>query len=183
MSATKASRLSRGDVGAWVFKGNPDKVWDYFGERDDTGRQPGDVDPNGGWTLGRTYRNALIEPGDLFVLWITGSVEPGIHEIGTVTGEVTLTTFEDDYLIDETRRGRPVDWVETRPVLLRNPVRLDQMKADPTISRCEQIRAPRGSNPSYLSPEELAALVPLIQTSYLRKAGWTATRLKKAGIN
>ncbi len=50
----KNQKLSHKDVGAWVFKGNPDEVWDYFVELADSGRKRGTVDDSGGWTRGST---------------------------------------------------------------------------------------------------------------------------------
>lgn len=58
---------SRSDVGAWVFKGNPEQTWDYFSAVVDEGRLPG-VPVAGCWTVGNTYRTDMIEPGDLMVL-------------------------------------------------------------------------------------------------------------------
>jgi hypothetical protein len=45
--------IERGDVGAWVVKGNPGEKWSYFAAYEDAGRRPGDV-LTGNWSLGRT---------------------------------------------------------------------------------------------------------------------------------
>lgn len=182
MSAAKAGRLSRGDVGAWVFKGNPDEVWDYFSDLEDSGRAPGDID-EGGWTLGPTYRSEMVQQGDLVVLWITGSHNPGIYEIGHVNGPLERDVIDTTYLKDDSRRSRQVWCAPFKTVLLTDFIPRAVLKAHPVVSGCEQFRIPVISNPTYLTPQELEALIPHFAPQDLKAAGWTATRLKKAGIS
>jgi hypothetical protein len=172
-------RLSRTNVGAWVVKCNPQGVWDYFAELDDSGRAEGSVD-DGGWTLGNTYRNELLQKGDLVVLWVGGTRESGIHEIGRITGPVHTDTIDDRYLIDESRRGKPVDAIPFRTLLLAGFVARADMKVDKALRNCEPLRAPRGANPSYLTPTETSELAAYFTSKQLKAAGW-ATRLKKLG--
>lgn len=178
---SKSSQLSRGDVGAWVFKGNPDDVWDYFGELEDSGRQPGEIE-QGAWTLGPTYRSQMVEQGDLVVLWITGKHSPGIYEIGVVSGPLERDVIDTGYLIDDSRRSKEVWCAPFRTVLLSDPVPRADLKADPEIGDCEQFRIPVISNPTYLTPRELQALVGHLMPKDMKAAGWTPARLKKAGI-
>jgi hypothetical protein len=172
-------KLSRTNVGAWVVKCNPQGVWDYFQEIDDSGRTEGSVD-DGGWTLGKTYRNELLHKEDLVVLWVGGTRESGIHEIGWITNTVYTDTIDDNYLIDEYRRGKPVDTIPFRTLLLDGFVARADMKADSALRDCEPLRAPRGANPSYLTPAETSALAAYFTSKQLKAAGWT-TRLKKLG--
>ena len=170
-------RLSRTNVGAWVVKCNPQGVWDYFAELDDSGRAEGSVD-DGGWTLGKTYRNELVHKEDLVVLWVTGTREPGIHEIGWITGPAYTDTIDDEYLIDESRRGKRVDSIPFKTLLLNGFVARRDMKADIAMRGCEPIRVQQGANPSYLTPAETRSLAEFFTPKQLKAAGWT-TRLKK----
>lgn len=178
---TKNSQLSRNDVGAWVFKGNPDEVWDYFGDLKDSGLQPGDIVARA-WTLGRTYRSQFVQEGDLAVLWITGKHHPGIYEIGMVSGPLDRDVIDTKHLIDDSRRSRK-DWCAPfESALLHTPVKRLDLKADPVIGNCEQFRSPMISNPTYLTPRELQTLVGHLEPRDKNVAGWTPARLKKAGV-
>lgn len=175
----KVQKLSHVDVGAWVFKGNPDKVWDYFAELEDSGRKGGDIE-HSAWTLHDTYRTLLIEKGDLVVLWITGEFQAGIWEIGVVNGPLETDVIDEDYLIDNARKGQRVLVAPFKSFLLEAYVALNDMKNDPNLVGCEQIRIPIMSNPTYLTPKEVDALTQYIPAKALKAAGWTA-RLKALG--
>ncbi|MEX5719680.1 hypothetical protein [Geodermatophilus maliterrae] len=132
------TRLLPADVACWVVK---------------TARPPSAVVP--GWRAGeehafsrclrRSYRLELMAPGQPVLLWLSGRDRPGVHATGVVAGDVT----EDD--------GRPS--VHVRVTLLSAPVPRADLLADPLARDAEVLRMPAGSNPSYLTPAQYAAVL------------------------
>ena len=133
-------RLTRDDVACWLVK---------------TSRPPAEVVP--GWAPGTartitrcvrcSYRLDLIARGQPCVLWLSGPRRPGVHALGTITGEVD----EDGY--------GPV--VAVRLMLLPEPVPRGALLADPRARDAEVLRMPAGSNPSWLSADQYAAVLAL----------------------
>ncbi len=86
------------------------------------------------------------------MLWVSGSsgsaVTPGIWMTGRTTGEV------------EGRRDRPR--IGLAMTLLPEALPRDVLRADPRTARLEVLRAPQMSNPSVVSPDELAAIEELL---------------------
>ena len=157
MAAKRA--LTRSDVGAWVFKGNP-ATCRYLTNLAASGRRPGSVGTDS-WTIRTTRRTAMIEAGDPMLVWITGPDRPGVYEVGLVTGEPEAAV---------TDAARSV--VPYRSVLLTAPLARTAMQDDPVLRRCEQFVIPVIGNPTYLTPEQNAALSTHLQRSELRRAGW-----------
>ena len=126
------------DVACWVLKSI---------------RPPAEIDP--GWRPGatrsltrcvrRSYRLDLLAAGQPCLLWVSGRVSPGVHAIGTVTG-----------IPDDDGDG-PVVPVELRR--LAEPVPRAELLADPRARAAEVLRMPAGSNPSWLSHEQFAAVL------------------------
>jgi hypothetical protein len=131
-------RLRPADVACWVVK---------------TARPPQAVVP--GWRPGeaatfprclrRSYRLGLMAPGAPCLLWLSGPDRPGVHAVGELAGEVG----ED--------AGGPV--VAVRLTLLAAPVPRADLLADPVARDAEVLRMPAGSNPSYLTPAQYAAVL------------------------
>jgi len=161
-------RLSRGEVGAWVLKGNP-AVWDYRAALAAVDRRPGVVTAHA-WTVGVTHRARLIEPGDPMVVWITGPDEPGIYEIGLATGRVGTCRVGTGST--DGAQGATSDVVPIASVLLSAHVPRDDLRADPVLRGAEQFRIPLIRNPTYLTPEQRDALTEHLEQSELRTAGW-----------
>ena len=132
------SRLGPGDVACWVLKST---------------RPPELVEP--GWRVGaaheltrcvrRSYRLDLLRPGQPCLLWVSGRTAPGVHALGEVTGGA------------EERDGGPV--VPVRLTRLPSPVARADLLADPAARDAEVLRMPAGSNPSWLSPDQYAAVL------------------------
>jgi hypothetical protein len=131
-------RLSAGGVACWVLKST---------------RPPSVIDP--GWTAGavldldrcvrRSYRLALMTTGQPCLLWVSGRNRPGVHALGQVAGEV------------EERADGPV--VPLRLAVLDEPVLRADLLADPRMRDAEVLRMPAGSNPSWLAPQQYAAVL------------------------
>lgn len=132
------SRLGPGDVACWVLKST---------------RPPEQIDPD--WRVGaareltrcvrRSYRLELVRPGRPCLLWVSGRTAPGVHALGQVTGEA------------EERDGGPV--IAVRLTRLASPVPRADLLADPAARDAEVLRMPAGSNPSWLSPAQYAAVL------------------------
>ena len=130
--------MSPGDVACWVLKST---------------RPPSAIDPR--WTAGvardldrcvrRSYRLALITPGQPCLLWLSGRDRPGVHALGEVAGDV------------EDHGGGPV--LPVRLTLLDAPLLRAALLGDPRMREAEVLRMPAGSNPSWLSAEQYAAVL------------------------
>ena len=114
---------------------------------------PAEIDP--GWAPGgdsaldrcvrRSYRLELMRPGRPCLLWVSGRADPGVHALGEVTGEA------------EERDGGPV--IAVRLTRLPSPVPRADLLADPAARDAEVLRMPAGSNPSWLSGDQYAAVL------------------------
>lgn len=104
-----------------------------------------------------SYRLDLMAPGQRCLLWRSGRHEPGVHAIGALSGEVGID-------------GGPV--VDVALWLLPSPVPREEVLHSPALSAAEVLRMPAGSNPSYLSPRQYAALLGHLDAATLRLAGW-----------
>ena len=132
-------RLRSDDVACWVLKST---------------RLPAALDES--WRPGtaasltrcvrRSYRLALMGAGQPCLLWVSGRDQPGVHALGVVAGSV-----EDD---DEDGPAVPV-----RLTLLAEPVPRGHLLGDPRMRDAEVLRMPAGSNPSWLSREQFAAVL------------------------
>jgi hypothetical protein len=130
--------LAVGDVACWVLK---------------TTRPPAELAP--GWAppaarlldrcVRRSYRLDLMAAGQPCLLWLSGPNRPGVHALGEVAGGV------------EDRPEGPV--VPVRLALLPEPVPRADLLADPRMGDAEVLRMPAGSNPSWLSAGQFAAVL------------------------
>lgn len=134
MAAARA--LSPATLGAWLVKA--------------AGSEPATrAHASAGFTEVRTrcvrptYRTALVATGQPVLLWVSGAapgLPAGIHACGRTTGPV-----HDDLM--------PVELVA-----LAEPVPRAELLAEPGLRDLEVLRMPAGSNPSYVTPEQLALL-------------------------
>jgi hypothetical protein len=88
-----------------------------------------------------SYRLGLMAPGQPCLLWRSGRDRPGVHALGVLTGEA--------------RGGE----VPVRFTLLADPVPRADLLADPVFREAEVIRMPAGSNPSWLTAGQYAAVL------------------------
>jgi hypothetical protein len=133
--------LTVGDIACWVLKST---------------RPPAEIAP--GWTataaqaldrcVRRSYRLDLVAPGQPCLLWLSGQDRPGVHAVGEVTDGI------------EDRPDGPV--VHVRLTLLSRPIPRAELLADPRTRDAEVLRMPAGSNPSWLSAEQYAAVLSRI---------------------
>jgi hypothetical protein len=142
----RVPRLTSSEVACWVLK---------------SARAPAALVP--GWTPGTvrslircvhpSYRLALMAPGQPCLLWLSGRDRPGVHALGTLSGP------------PEADADGPV--VPVRLTLLSEPVPRSELLSDPDARGAEVLRMPAGSNPSWLSPEQFAAVVARVERTGL----------------
>jgi hypothetical protein len=140
-----------GDVASWLLK---------------TAQPPDAVSP--GWSVGeqrvlrrcvrRSYRLDLMAPGDRCVLWLSGPRQPGVHAVGRL-----VSAPADDAQVEG-----PTVAVELE--LLPRPVLRNQLREQRAFARAEVVRMAAGSNPSYLTSDQLAEVVALAGPDL--PAGW-----------
>jgi hypothetical protein len=132
------TRLTPGDVACWVLK---------------TTRPPDELAP--GWVAAsprllsrcvrRSYRLDLMAAGQPCLLWLSGRSRPGVHALGELSGVV--------------ENGPEGAVVPVRLTLLVEPVPRADLLADPRMRDAEVLRMPAGSNPSWLSAGQFAAVL------------------------
>ncbi|WP_246063583.1 hypothetical protein [Blastococcus colisei] len=105
-----------------------------------------------------SYRLDLMAVGQPSLLWLSGRDRPGVHALGEVAGDV------------EDRGEGPA--VPLRLTLLPEPIPRSDLLADPRVRDAEVLRMPAGSNPSWLSPEQFAAVLDRANEICLGR--WTA---------
>ncbi|PPK95347.1 hypothetical protein CLV92_106168 [Kineococcus xinjiangensis] len=138
-------RLSPADVACWVLK---------------SAVPLGQVAP--GWEAGATrtlsrcvrpsYRLGLLTPGQPCLLWLSGRPvpgrhEPGVHALGVVASGAAAQPGGGGDAVDVDLRRLPA------------PVPRAALLADAAFADAEVLRMPAGSNPSYLTPRQYAALL------------------------
>lgn len=132
-------RVTLDDLGAWLLKAN--------GDHSDVAVRAARRDDVAWWCVQRSYRTALMAPGQPVLLWVSGSrrVTPGIWAVGTVTGAVSTE--------DGRRQHVPVTlrWLD-------EPVPRDAVRTDPRLADLEVLRQPMAANPSFATRAEYAAI-------------------------
>ena len=132
------ARLTDTDIACWVFKSSvpPD------------GLVPG-WRPGASHSLTRcvrpSYRLELMAAGQPCLLWLSGRDRPGVHALGVLTGGA---------------RPDGDGWtVPLELALLPEPITRADLLTDPVAREAEVLRMPAGSNPSWLSPGQFAAVL------------------------
>jgi hypothetical protein len=136
------SRLTAGDVACWVLKSTlpPEEIvtgWHPGTHRD----LPRCVRPS--------YRLGLVTAGQPVLLWLSGRAQPGVHAVGVLTGAA------------RTDGDGPV--VPVRLTRLAEPIGRAELLADPVAGQAEVLRMPAGSNPSWLSGPQFAAVLARVR--------------------
>jgi hypothetical protein len=96
------------------------------------------------WCVRPTYRTDLVAAGQPVLLWVSGTeagLPAGIHAHGRTTGPA---------------RDGVVPLVLDP---LEDPLLRSELVGHPDLAALEVLRMPAGSNPSYVTPEQLAMLV------------------------
>ena len=143
-------RLAPDDVACWVLKST---------------RRPAEISPD--WSPGaeqtlarcvrRSYRLTLMAEGQPCLLWISGRQQPGVHGLGVLTGAADA---------DSDNPSVPV-----RVTLLDEVIPRAELLTDPRTRDAEVLRMPAGSNPSWLSARQFAAVLERVRADAL--GAWT----------
>jgi hypothetical protein len=138
--AATSRALTPDVLGAWLFKASP------LEPSVDALVRTGFSGPSR-WCVRPTYRADLVRPGQPVLLWVSGRevrTPAGLHAQGVTTGGADSSTG---------RLAVPVSLAPVSPPVLRT-----ELVEHPVLSRSEVVRMPAGSNPSYLTREQLEAL-------------------------
>jgi hypothetical protein len=151
--------VSRESLGAWLLKANP-AVWDVRRFRAEGGTRLSS------WSVQRGYRAALMRPGDKVVFWLsgpgTGGLTRGVWGLGHVVAEAEAwVDAERGWWLDDAARQALRARVEVDVPLLEHPLAAAELRAA-GITDLEVQRVPQGSNPSFLSRPQLAAVQELL---------------------
>jgi hypothetical protein len=98
------------------------------------------------WCVRATYRTDLVAPGQPVLLWVSGNaarLPAGIYAHGRTTGAAADGVM-------------PVELSTLEQPLLRS-----ELVGHRELSSLEVLRMPAGSNPSYVTPEQLRLLAEL----------------------
>jgi hypothetical protein len=135
-------RLSSRDVACWVLKTTwpPDELV--------AGWRPG-AEEELTRCVHPSYRLGLMATGQPVLLWLSGRRQPGVHALGEIGGPVTSDA------------NGPV--VPVRLTRLAEPVDRSELLADPVAREAEVLRMPAGSNPSWLSGPQFAAVLARVR--------------------
>ena len=160
MSGT--ARVSAANLGAWLVRCNPAK-WDLAGYLAGGGKT---IDS---CSVVENYRSAMMAPGDRVVLWVSGDgrvLARGIWGIGHVSAGIRDEPAESvpprpHHWLDERTRRSVKHAVFVDIPLLASPVTDAELRSA-AIDDLEVQRQPMGSNPSWISTDQLARLDPLL---------------------
>ena len=154
-----ARTVERARLGAWLLKCNP-AAWDLRGFLDSGERRVTS------WSVQPGYRSALMAPADRALFWVSGDGRQGFPRglwgLGHVRAEAEAWSEGD--------RGfwRAADGhhgirarVEVDIALLDEPVTDAELRAA-GVADLEVQRQPFAANPSWVTTEQLAALVDLL---------------------
>ncbi|MEV5821711.1 hypothetical protein ABUL04_15710 [Micromonospora harpali] len=135
-------RVSLDDLGAWLVKGNADRVDLAARFRRDPRVES--------WCVRPGYRARLMRPGQPVVLWASGSrgrLPYGVWGVGRVAAPPVV--------------DRDGGWsVPLDLTVLDEPDRVPRhrLRADARLGGLEVLRQPQAANPSYLTVAQFAAL-------------------------
>lgn len=146
------ARIRADNLGAWLVKCQP-KVNPELPRS----IRAGDPQPVTRWCVAGNYRSRMMGPGDRAVLWVSGDgreLARGIWGLGWVTGPVRP-------MVDELGAETGKLEVPLHLPVLSSGLTAEEIKAA-GISDLEVLRLPQGSNPSWVSIEQLTALGELL---------------------
>ena len=145
--------MSRADLGAWVLKCDPRANPDV-----PRAARTGEAWVADRWCVVDNYRSRMMRAGDRVLLWVSGDgrlMPRGIWGVGRVTGPARDLPAED-------ARGRVRREVPLDLPLVRAWVSPEDVRAAGAAD-LEVLVQPHGSNPSWASRDQYAALHGLLR--------------------
>jgi hypothetical protein len=157
-ATTTGPRVTPETLGGWLLKGNADRA-DLLTR---FGREPR-VDR---WCVQPGYRARMMSAGQRVLFWASGSrrrdVPYGVWGAGRLTGPARPDPADGHWWV-------PLDLVIAEPA---GWVSRAELNADPRLAGLEALRQPQGSNPSFVTPAQWAALAEHLgrpgQSTYYR---------------
>ena len=158
-SATEV-RVTLAHLGAWLLKGNADRV-------DLVDRFRGDPRVES-WCVQPGYRARLMNAGQRVVFWASGSrsrLPYGVWGVGWVTGPAELHLEDGRWRVPlDLTIADPTEWVPRA-----------ELRADPRLADAEVLRQPMGANPSFLTTPQFAALTDHLPSASVDSPSTEAT--------
>lgn len=162
LEPTSGRVVNETTLGAWLLKLNP-RVWDLDRWVNDGAR------PITRWAVQDNYRSAMMAPGQAVALWVGGTsrVHPaGVLGIGTVTGPCVPSTeeqgaAEQGYWLNRRAARQTRLLAQVDVPLWSTPVHAHVCRTHPALKDLEVLRQANGSNPTFLTPDQLAAVQEL----------------------
>ena len=145
-------------LGAWVIKCNP-AVTD-FGSLLRSG------EPIRTWCVANNYRAAMMDTGQLALLWVSGpngaQFARGIWGVGQVRAPAEAVVAESS----SSRRTTRVAQLDIP--MLAAPITAGAISGVAELGKVEVIRQPFAPNPSWVSRGDLAVLEPMLRSALAR---------------
>jgi hypothetical protein len=141
--------VTRERLAAWLLRCNPTLT--DLASRFST--------PIGGWCVADNYRSRLMQPGDAVLLWVSGRDQ---HFVRGIWGSGHVTA--------------PAGWADLglriglELVLRHEPMATDAELRAAGVDDLEVQRMPQGSNPSWVSFDQLDRIAALLGTEDLSVA-------------
>ena len=110
----------------------------------------------------------MIEAGQPIYLWVSGSghdIEPGVWGYGHTTGPCE-PGISDKQWLDESAAAQATYFAAVEIDFLTSPVKRTDIKSDPRLGELEVLRVPAGSNPSFLTNDQAAAMLELTRAAH-----------------
>jgi hypothetical protein len=141
-------RVTPDNLGAWLLKGNADRV-DLLGR---FGAQPQVT----AWCVQPSYRTRLMRAGQPVLFWGSGSRQRGtaygLWGLGRLAGPATQDPADGRWHVPlDLVIADPGDWVS----------RTD-LRHDPALADLEVLRQPQAANPSFVTVRQFAAIRRLL---------------------
>jgi len=151
--ATRTRAVTADSLGAWLIKanGNVSAVADLIRHEFSTVAR---------WCLRQTYRADLVASDQPVLFWVSGSSEAhpaGIYAEGRTTGRASADLADGGWM-DPEARGQVKLSMPVRLRALAEPVLRSDLLDHPALSSIEVLKMAAGSNPSFVTPGDLAAL-------------------------
>ena len=146
------TRIRDDNLGAWLIKCQPKANPDL-----PRAIRAGNPPPVTRWCVADNYRSRMMAPGDRALLWVSGDgrqLARGIWGVGRVTGRVRRMV--DDHGVELDKLEVPLHLR-----LLSSGVQAETIRAA-GCTDLEVFAVPQGSNPSWVSTEQLAVLGGLL---------------------
>lgn len=161
MTDTRGGAVTPATLGAWLIKASPTTypIAGWIREQPD--------EPITAWSVQQNYRSAMMDAGQPIYLWVSGNgrdIEPGVWGYGQTSGPCEVGAADGQWLAPEAA-ARATYFAMVEIDFLASPVKRSVLRSDPRFADLEVLRMPAGSNPSFLTNDQAAAMRGLAQAA------------------